>query len=183
MATNYMGKLLAAALIILPIAGLAATVTTTNFGQNGNIPSDSVPGVNYINQTASGSSVQAPRSPSALDQLMSSGGPPAPKKTTDRNQQGGALDNLLNVGGRSGAGSEEEQVAALPMEREDVEEIMRVDSINAYKGECPCPYSFNRDGFECGVESAYYKPGGYRIYCYPRQDIRKQQEIFYRKNH
>lgn len=69
-----------------------------------------------------------------------------------------------------------------PMSVEEVEGFIMLNSISAYPGRCACPYSINSDGFECGVESAYYQPGGYRIYCYP-QDIRGQQYIFYRKTH
>ncbi|MBS0290536.1 MAG: hypothetical protein JSS07_10955 [Proteobacteria bacterium] len=69
-----------------------------------------------------------------------------------------------------------------PMTEEQTEAYIMDDSINAYPGPCACPYSRNSDGFECGVEAAYYKPGGFRIYCYP-EDLRGQQSIFYRKTH
>lgn len=69
-----------------------------------------------------------------------------------------------------------------PMEIEDIETRIMDNSIFAYNGPCACPYSRNSDGFECGVEAAYYKPGGFRIYCYP-EDVRGQLNIFYRKTH
>jgi hypothetical protein len=69
-----------------------------------------------------------------------------------------------------------------PMLNGDTLQIIMDSSIAAFHGYCACPYSVNRDGFECGVESAYYKPGGYRIDCFP-QDVRGQQIIFYRKTH
>lgn len=69
-----------------------------------------------------------------------------------------------------------------PMEVEDLDTKIMDNSILAYPGRCPCPYSENADGYECGVEAAYYKPGGFRIYCYP-EDVRGQLHIFYRKTH
>lgn len=41
-------------------------------------------------------------------------------------------------------------------------------SIAAYPGPCPCPYSVMRNGRSCGGRSAYSRPGGYAPLCYPR---------------
>lgn len=41
-------------------------------------------------------------------------------------------------------------------------------SIAAYPGPCPCPYSVMRNGRSCGGRSAYSRPGGYAPICYPR---------------
>lgn len=66
---------------------------------------------------------------------------------------------------------------------EDTKDLIIDKTINAIpKIYCACPYSVNHDGFECGVEAAYYKPGNWRLRCYP-QDIRGQEYIFYRKTH
>ncbi len=69
-----------------------------------------------------------------------------------------------------------------PMTEHDTQDIVMANSLNSYTGYCACPYSRNSDGFECGVEAQYYKPGGFRILCYP-QDVRGQLNIFYRKTH
>lgn len=45
-------------------------------------------------------------------------------------------------------------------------EIIR-ESIAAYPGSCPCPYSVDRAGRRCGARSAYSRPGGYAPQCYP----------------
>lgn len=45
-------------------------------------------------------------------------------------------------------------------------EIVR-ESIAAYPGRCPCPYSVDRAGRRCGARSAYSRPGGYAPRCYP----------------
>lgn len=45
-------------------------------------------------------------------------------------------------------------------------EIIR-ESIAAYPGSCPCPYSVDRAGRTCGRRSAYSRPGGYAPKCYP----------------
>ena len=70
----------------------------------------------------------------------------------------------------------------LPMLEPDVRVRIIEESIEAYPGQCACPYSENSDGFQCGTECGYYRPGGYRIQCYP-QDIRPQWYIYYRKTH
>lgn len=44
-------------------------------------------------------------------------------------------------------------------------------SIAAYSGSCPCPYSVDRAGRRCGARSAYSRPGGARPLCYPA-DVR-----------
>ncbi len=69
-----------------------------------------------------------------------------------------------------------------PMTNEDTRDIVMANSLNSYNGPCACPYSRNSDGYECGVEAQYYKPGGFRILCYP-QDVRGQLNIYYRKTH
>ena len=68
-----------------------------------------------------------------------------------------------------------------PMTQDDLRDLLLDNSVASYPGYCPCPYSRNVDGFECGVEAAYYKPGGFRIKCYP-QNLKGQDYIFYRKN-
>lgn len=62
-------------------------------------------------------------------------------------------------------------VLAVPAlaQRSDAEirrEIIR-ESIAAYPGSCPCPYSVDRAGRSCGRRSAYSRPGGYAPKCYP----------------
>lgn len=39
-------------------------------------------------------------------------------------------------------------------------------SIAAYSGSCPCPYSTDRAGRRCGARSAYNRPGGAAPLCY-----------------
>jgi hypothetical protein len=39
-------------------------------------------------------------------------------------------------------------------------------SIAAYSGSCPCPYSTDRAGRRCGARSAYTRPGGAAPLCY-----------------
>ncbi len=46
------------------------------------------------------------------------------------------------------------------------QQIIR-QSIEAYPGPCPCPYSVMRNGRSCGGRSAYSRPGGYAPICYP----------------
>ncbi len=69
-----------------------------------------------------------------------------------------------------------------PMTNAVVREILIDDSVNGYNGYCACPWNINREGYECGIESAYYRPGGFRLDCYA-QDFKGQDFIFYRKTH
>ena len=54
-----------------------------------------------------------------------------------------------------------------------IRELLIRQSIAAYPGNCPCPYSVNRAGRRCGASSAYSKPGGRSPLCYP-QDVTEQ---------
>lgn len=133
-------------------------------------------GVNY-NTPASGGA------PSASEVALASGGgssaAAATTSTGTPSQKGNqtSVDNILHPQAKNKTTKYPE-----PMEIDDVETIIMDNSINAYHGPCPCPYSQNSDGYQCGIEAAYYKPGGYRIYCFP-EDIRGQLDIFYRKTH
>ena len=40
-------------------------------------------------------------------------------------------------------------------------------SIQAYSGNCPCPYNTARNGSRCGKRSAYNRVGGAAPLCYP----------------
>lgn len=40
-------------------------------------------------------------------------------------------------------------------------------SIEAYPGNCPCPYNYDRAGRRCGGRSAYNRAGGYSPKCFP----------------
>lgn len=53
------------------------------------------------------------------------------------------------------------------------------DSIDAYSGNCPCPYNAARNGSRCGKRSAYSKPGGYAPLCF-KEDVTKEMVQEYR---
>jgi len=55
-------------------------------------------------------------------------------------------------------------------------------SIASYTGSCPCPYSRTRNGQNCGKRSAYSRPGGQQVVCYP-QDVTQKMIYNYRKMH
>jgi hypothetical protein len=46
--------------------------------------------------------------------------------------------------------------------------ILIEQSIAAYSGNCPCPYSTARNGSRCGRRSAYSREGGAEPLCYPK---------------
>lgn len=56
------------------------------------------------------------------------------------------------------------------------------ESIAAYPGSCPCPYSTDRAGRSCGRRSAYSRPGGYAPLCYPN-DVGRAEVDAWRRDH
>jgi len=63
------------------------------------------------------------------------------------------------------------------MSNDDIRALMIIESNEELP--CPCPYSPDAIGGQCGQESLYYRPGGYRVYCYMK-DISSQEVAFYR---
>lgn len=53
-------------------------------------------------------------------------------------------------------------------------------SIANYQGNCPCPYSKDRAGRNCGRRSAYSRPGGAAPLCY-REDVTQEMIERFRK--
>ncbi len=65
------------------------------------------------------------------------------------------------------------QVAATAQSDSEVQRAIR-QSIAAYSGSCPCPYSTDRAGRRCGARSAYSRPGGAAPLCYA-SDVRRRR--------
>jgi hypothetical protein len=61
------------------------------------------------------------------------------------------------------------------------QQIIR-QSLAAYPGPCPCPYSVMRNGRSCGGRSAYSRPGGYAPICYPA-DVSQAEVAAWRNAH
>lgn len=51
---------------------------------------------------------------------------------------------------------------------EQIIKLIIAESITSYPGKCPCPYNQSSNGRLCGKGSAYSKPGGYALICYPK---------------
>lgn len=58
------------------------------------------------------------------------------------------------------------------------QEIIK-QSINNYRGNCPCPYNHAKNGSKCGKRSAWSRAGGYAPYCY-ESDVSDAQVKQYR---
>src|SRR5579872_7188178 len=65
-----------------------------------------------------------------------------------------------------------------PMTNDEIRSVMIEESNERHKP-CACPYNPDALGGQCGTESLYYRPGGYRIWCYMK-DISPQEVAFYR---
>lgn len=55
-----------------------------------------------------------------------------------------------------------------PLSDEQIRTILIKESIAAYDGNCPCPYSRARNGSLCGKRSAYSREGGAAPLCYAK---------------
>jgi len=71
-------------------------------------------------------------------------------------------------------------IAADSPSDEDVRAIIIQESIAAYPGNCPCPYSVDRAGRSCGGRSAWSRAGGRAPVCFPRE-VSDEQVREYRK--
>ena len=56
------------------------------------------------------------------------------------------------------------------------------ESIAAYEGNCPCPYSHARNGSRCGRRSAYDREGGAAPLCFPA-NVSAEMVQAYRDEH
>ena len=60
-----------------------------------------------------------------------------------------------------------------------IRQILIEESISAYSGNCPCPYSTARNGSRCGKRSAYSREGGAAPLCYAK-DVTAEMVSAYR---
>lgn len=65
---------------------------------------------------------------------------------------------------------------------EQVRQQIIENSINAYSGNCPCPFNRASNGSRCGKRSAYSRAGGYSPICYSKEVSDGQVEKYRRKH-
>lgn len=63
-----------------------------------------------------------------------------------------------------------------------IKQLLIDESIAAYDGSCPCPYSRARNGSRCGKRSAYNREGGAAPLCYV-SDVTAEMVQTYRDEH
>jgi hypothetical protein len=63
-----------------------------------------------------------------------------------------------------------------------IKKVLVEESIAAYDGNCPCPYSRARNGSRCGKRSAYSREGGAAPLCY-EHDVTAEMVRAYRDAH
>jgi hypothetical protein len=63
-----------------------------------------------------------------------------------------------------------------------IKKLLIDESIAAYEGNCPCPYSRARNGSRCGRRSAYNHEGGAAPLSYPA-DVTAEVVQAYRNEH
>ena len=64
----------------------------------------------------------------------------------------------------------------------EVKKAIIAASINAYSGNCPCPYNSARNGSACGGRSAWSRRGGYAPICYEKE-VTPAMILDWRKTH
>jgi hypothetical protein len=96
---------------------------------------------------------------------------------------GGIAGAPANVGdvGEGGTG-EAGASGAVALTDAEVRQRLVADSIAAYDGACPCPFSVDSAGHECGARSAYSRDGGASPLCYP-EDVSDEIMQGYRDSH
>lgn len=82
----------------------------------------------------------------------------------------------------SGGGAKEGKSKKKALSDAQIRQILIDESIAAYSGNCPCPYSTARNGSRCGKRSAYSREGGEAPLCYPK-DVSKEMVQQYREAH
>ena len=65
---------------------------------------------------------------------------------------------------------------------EEIRQAIINDSIAKYRGNCPCPYSRDRAGRQCGRRSAYSKPGRASPLCYSKDVTQKMVEEYWKRS-
>lgn len=76
------------------------------------------------------------------------------------------------------SGVEPRPGGVFPMTMDQIRTLMIEQSI-AENPDCPCPYSPDRVGGQCGTESLYFRAGGYRIKCFLK-DISSREVYFWK---
>ena len=69
---------------------------------------------------------------------------------------------------------------ALAGDVSEIKQKMIKQSIENYRGNCPCPYNLAKNGSRCGKRSAYSREGGASPLCY-EYDITDLQALEWSK--
>lgn len=104
------------------------------------------------------------------------GGSSAGQSEHGRSEAGGA-DDMEARGGAAGSQSDQDSLTDF-----EVSQTLIDASIEAYDGQCPCPYSLASDSSECGGRSAYSRPGGEMPLCFP-EDVTDEMVQAWRAEH
>lgn len=92
----------------------------------------------------------------------------------------GALAPSASAEGTEGRNGKAQPAKKKRLSDAQIRQILINESIAAYSGNCPCPYSTMRNGRACGGRSAYSRPGGESPLCYPK-DVTAEMVQAYRE--
>jgi hypothetical protein len=65
---------------------------------------------------------------------------------------------------------------------DEIKTVLIQQSIQAFSGECPCPYIKSPKGGKCGLNSAYSKIDRFTILCYSSNVTQKMIKEYRDKN-
>jgi hypothetical protein len=93
----------------------------------------------------------------------------------------GANRDSVMLQAKNGApeGGKDEKAKKKRLSDAQIRQILIDESIAAYSGNCPCPYSTMRNGRSCRGRSAYSRPGGEAPLCYAK-DVTAEMVRAYR---
>ncbi len=84
---------------------------------------------------------------------------------------------LASVGGTALADAQAKRLTD-----NQIRKLLIEESIAAYSGNCPCPYSRARNGSRCGRRSAHSRAGGEAPLCFD-SDVSREMVQAYRDAH
>ncbi|TCV98217.1 hypothetical protein [Biostraticola tofi] len=81
-----------------------------------------------------------------------------------------------------GLGSSTYAASTSSLSNNRIKQLIIQQSIAAYSGNCPCPYSTAANGSRCGKRSAWSRPGGEEPICF-KDDVTEEMIKEWRSSH
>ncbi len=93
-----------------------------------------------------------------------------------------SLYRCLSLAIALGLGSSTYAATTSSLSNDRIKQLIIQQSIAAYSGNCPCPYSTAANGSRCGKRSAWSRPGGEEPVCF-KDDVTEEMIKEWRSSH